>query len=628
MFISILHKISIFFILSVSFMCGALFFVLHHQWIDFSVLEQYNPGRATIVLDDEGQEWARFQLDRREPVTLDQIPEHLVQAFIAAEDWSFFKHQGISFKGIVRSILVNIYHGSRLQGASTITQQLVKLLFLNSQKSFSRKIKEQVCALVVERQFTKEQILQTYLNHVYFGCGIYGVQAASQRFWAKDAKDLSIDEAALLAGIVRSPAHYSPLLYPLSSQKRRNLVLRLMRQLHFIDQPTYEHSCTITVQIKDEKQHSAPHLRETVRLFLEKTLGSQLYTGGFVVQTTLNKKQQEQAQQVFEQHCAKLKKELLSDIDGALIAIDRTTGAIKALVGGFSFAHSKFNRVHARRQIGSIIKPLIYAAAMQAGMNFAHTEIDEPITIEQPNGTWEPKNFNDRFNGQVTLAYAISQSNNIVAIKTLLAIGAQKVVDLAKSCRFRGPFHTYPSLALGCLDATLLEVVGMFNVFANNGVYVSPHYITWIKDQWGTKIFKMASEKERVMSSQVSDQVGYVLQLGLQRVHSRFKESEWIASQAMSKTGTTNDSRTCWYVGSTPQLTTAIYIGCDDNRSMGKNIYPFRTALPIWLSFNREIPSEQKVFTFDPSLHEVLINEYTGAVTWNEHDSSTIKILV
>ena len=201
---------------------GALFYVAEQPWVDFSVLEYYNPGKPSILLDDEGNEWARFQLDKREIVSLNQIPPHLIHAFLAAEDWGFYSHSGVSIKGIVRSMLVNITNLRRAQGASTITQQLVRLLFFESQKSFKRKIKEQLLSLVVERQFTKEQILETYLNHIYLGSGIYGVEAASRAFWGKHVSAISLDEAASLASIVRYPQRYCPLYDAESNRKRRN----------------------------------------------------------------------------------------------------------------------------------------------------------------------------------------------------------------------------------------------------------------------------------------------------------------------------------------------------------------------------------------------------------------------
>ncbi len=626
---SILFYIFTFFMLVIAAVLGAFFFVAHNHIVDFSMLEHNNPGRPSILLDDEGNEWARFQLDRREPIRFDQMPEHLINTFIAAEDWDFFNHSGISWKGIIRSILVNAYYARKVQGASTITQQLVKLLFFDSQKTFKRKIKEQLYALLIERQFTKKQILQTYLNNVYFGCGIYGVEAASQRFWSKHAHELSIDEAAVLAGIIRSPGRYCPLLYPLSCEKRRNIVLRKMLRLGFISQEEYEKAEEKLLVIeKGTHQACAPHLRESIRIFLEELVGkATLYGGGLRIQTTVNRKIQMIAQQAFHDECSRLRQERGKNVDGALIAIDCKTGAIKALVGGFDFATSKFNRaLQARRQIGSVFKVVVYAAALQEGMTFTDTEIDEPFELVQGNQIWHPNNVDKRFSGQVTLAYALSHSNNIVAIKTLLRVGVHKVIALAKKCRIGAVFHPYPSLALGCVDATLQEAVGMFNVFANNGMYVEPHSIAWVKDQWGTKIFKISLAKEQVLSSQIAGKVASVLRLGVNRVRKIFGK-KWIQSEAIGKTGTANNFRTNWFVGSTPTLTTAVYIGYDDNHSMGKNIYPLHTVLPIWLRLNKAVEISQQTFTYDPALHEVVINERTGMHA-RRGDPGAITILI
>jgi penicillin-binding protein 1A len=276
--------------------------------------------------------------------------------------------------------------------------------------------------------------------------------------------------------------------------------------------------------------------------------------------------------------------------------------------------------------MGSIFKPLVYAAAIEAGVKFSDTDIDEPFEMAQFNGNiWRPHNYNEQFNGQISLAYALSHSNNIVTIKTLLKTGAKPIIDLAKKCHIQGPFHEFPSLALGCIDATLKEVVGMFNVFANNGVYVEPHFIKWVKDQWGTKIYKFTPEKNVVMHSSVSSQVSKVLMHSLERIHQAWNGS-WLPCQAISKTGTTNDSRICWYAGSTPQLTTALYIGCDNNSSLGKNIYPSRTAFPIWFELNRKFAKSSAEFIFDPSLKEVLIDEKTARVAY-AMEPGIIKIL-
>lgn len=603
-----------FLVIFFSFTLGALTYVIQDKHIDFSVLEHYNPGRPTILLDDEGCEWTRFALDRREPIDFNQVPEHVKNAFVAAEDHYFWSHWGISLRGIFRSLLANCYHGKIVQGASTITQQLVKLLFFDARRTFGRKLKEQCYALLVERYFSKEHILQTYLNHVYFGCGIYGIEAAAQRFWSKHACDLTLDEAAMLAAVVKSPGQYCPLLYPLSAKKRRDIILLSMHKLGFIKQEEYEEAKNKPLNLVQESiEPLAPHLKETIRVFLENLVGKEnLYTGGLIVQTTLNKTIQAEAQKAFEKQITQLKETLLPDIDGALICMQTKTGEIKALVGGANFCQSQFNRaLQAKRQFGSIFKTFVYAAAINQGMHFAQTAIDEPMSIGQESSAWQPRNSTRKYEGQMTLARALSHSNNIITIKTLLAIGIDKVVDLAKKLRLSEEIAPYPSLALGCVDGTVKEAVGMFNIFANNGVYIEPHFLKWVKDSCGSKIWKKNVDTERILSSMVTSQVAKVLGIGMSRIKKQHPD-DWINAQAIGKTGTTNECRTNWFCGATPNYTTVLYIGLDDNKSMGKHVYAARTVFPIWLDLYKNLPILKKSFTYDPSLKEVLIDSKTG----------------
>ncbi len=600
-------------VLTGAFCLGFLTFIFDRAPVDFSVLEQYDPGKPSILLDDQGNEWGRFQLDRRNPVALSEMPDHLINAFVAAEDWQFFNHAGISFKGIIRSSLINLYHGRIVQGASTITQQLVKLLFFDSKRTFKRKVQEQLYAVLVERQFTKEQILETYLNHVYFGCGIYGVQAAAQRFWNCSVKDLTLEQSAMLAGVVKSPGHYCPLWFPLSGQQRRDIILNQMVKKHFIDSDSCQKAKEKPLELKEQKvKVLALHLKETLRRRLEELFGKQkLYSGGLKIKTSLNQKSQRIAERSFRQHVTKLKKELGQEIEGGLLSVETKTGQIKAMVGGFSFDDSQFNRaLQATRQQGSVFKPVLYSAALIDGMSFLDTAVDEPLTVQHGNQIWEPRNHDRQYVGTITLAKALSYSNNIVSAKTILAIGPQKVVDLAKKFRIKGPLYPYPSLALGCVDSTLYEVTGMFNVFANDGCYVKPYVLEWVKDRWGNKIYKAEIEQEQVIPSRVAHQVAQVLSFGLERRRKYAKR--WLDSSAINKTGTTNDSRTCWFAGSTPEITTAVYIGFDDNRPMGSTIYPVYTAYPIWFAYHKDLSTKTKEFSFDPSLTRVSFNINTG----------------
>lgn len=611
----------------IAFLTGILFFFLIYPSIDIGTLQNDIHARPSIVLDDEGNELTRFQIERCDPVQFAAIPDTVIQAFLAAEDRSFFHHAGISFRGIIRSLFVNMYYAKRMQGASTITQQLVRLLYFDARKTFVRKLKEQVVAILLERQLSKHQIMELYLNHVYFGCGIYGIGAAVQRFWGKSIDQITLDEAAVLAAIMKSPQNYCPLLFPLSCQQRRNVILNSMMQCKFITYEQYEQAVKKPVAVVDRSRMNAPHAKEWIRYFVEKEFGrDKLYRGGLIIQTTLNSTMQKTAAEEFKKHIGQLRKKMMPEIDGALMCMQVKNGEIKALVGGYDFAVSQFDRAHsAYRQFGSIFKPLVYAAALENGVQLFETEIDEPFELVQENNVWKPDNFSNTFDGQMTLAYALSHSNNIVTIKTLLKIGVQKVVNVAQRFNLSAKILPYPSLALGCVDGTLKEAVGMFNVFANNGMYVEPHLIRWIKDSVGTKIWKTKIEPNRALSSKVNDQVARVLGLSMERLKKRFPEV--LNCSAIGKTGTHDKCRSCWFVGSTPTYTTGIYIGCDDNRSLGRNIFGSKTAFPLWLNVQQKLPNEKKHFAVDPSLQQITIHEKTGKPC-AQNDSGAIAIFI
>jgi penicillin-binding protein 1A len=608
---------------------GVVCFFLHNHTIDFSSLQQDGQAKPSILLDCHGQEWGRFQLDKREYVLLESMPDQLIQAFLVTEDRTFFAHPGISFRGILRSILINLYSGKKVQGASTITQQLVRLLFFDAKKTFSRKLKEQIYAILVERQWSKEQILEAYLNNVYFGDGIYGVQAAAHRFWGIDIADVSLDQAALLASVMKSPYKYSPLRGFKNALKRRNMILGMMKNYNMIEQKEFDQALSMPLGIKDKDGTVvAPHLKEMVRIFMESMVGKQaLYSQGFSIATTLDLQMQTAAQQAFFSHVAQLKATLHDQIDGGLISIDSATGQIRCLIGGYDFKKSKFNRAtQAYRQMGSIFKVLVYGAALEQGLKFSDVEIDEPIEMVCNGTLWSPGNHNDRFLGPMTRAYALSFSNNIVTIKTLLETGISHVINLARRCRISAVIKPYPSIALGCVDATVLETVGSFNVIVNHGKYVQPHFVSWVKNSLGQKIYKSEVETEQVLSSAIACQVARVLTIGMERLKQKGKTTTQIFD-ALGKTGTNNDSRTCWFCGATPELTTAIYIGIDQNESLGKNVFGSKTAFPIWFNFHEKIAKEPTSFYYDPKLHETKINWITGRPSNDLYDPDVVCLL-
>lgn len=606
-------------ILSLSFLFGCLLiggaaYISHNHIIDFAPLEHYNPGKPTILLDDQGNEWARFELDRRDPIPYEAIPKHLVQAVIATEDREFFNHCGISIKGIMRSMLVNLKNRRFVQGASTITQQLIRLLFFDARQTVSRKIKEQVVALLVEQQFTKEQILETYLNHVCFGCGIYGVEAACQRFWKKSARDITVAQAATLASTLKNPSRFCLLNSTENVRKRRDTMLSIMFRMGFITSEECKEAQMEPIEIVHKKNNDiAPHFKEAVRIFLEQEVGkTRLYNGGLVVQTTLNRRVQRVANKYFKYQFKLMRDRVAEAIDGGLLSVDPHAGHIKAMIGGYDFNVSKFNRaLQARRQMGSIFKPLVFASAVDQGASFADVEIDEPIDLVFEGKVWSPRNYTRRFDGKMTLARALSTSINTITAKTFLRAGGQNVVDLAKRCRLAQDLKLYPSLALGCLDVTIKEAVGALGIFANSGVYVEPHMVKWVKDEFGTKIYRFTPQRETVLDARVTGQVTKVLSLGIERYLKKFKVVDF-KSEAFGKTGTTNDSRTCWWCGSTPSLATVIYAGCDDNASLGQNVYPISTIFPIWLNMYKELQADAEKFSYHPALKEKKINWKTG----------------
>lgn len=609
---------------------GAVFFISQNHAVDFSRLAEYHKGTPSIVFDDEGNEIARFQLDRRMPIPLEIIPTHVINAFLAAEDWYFFGHHGLSWQGIARSLVINIVKGRKAQGASTITQQLVRLLFFDNAKTYTRKVKEQIYTLLAEMQFTKEYILETYLNNIYFGAGIYGIEAAAQRFWGKSITEVTLDEAATLAGIICAPNRYCPLMYPLSAQRRRDIVLRSMMNRGVITpevctQAQQQPVSTVNVH---EKKYAA-HYIEYLRTMLEELVGKHaLYTKGLTIYTTLNKAMQKQAEDAFYKHVTALREAKAIPLDGAFVTLAVHDNAIKAYVGGYDFATSQFDRVqHSQRQIGSIFKLILYATALKLGKEFSDIAVDEPITINHGTQQWSPRNYSRDFKGPMTLAYALSHSNNIVAVKTLLEIGIAPVVALAEKTHLETKIPPYPSLALGCVDTSLLNATALFSIFAAQGVYRKPYLLVKIKDSFGNILWKHTPEPaEHVIDSITTGKIARVLQHSMRR-YLKHTDSPLHAIDMIAKTGTTNDSRTCWFMGASPTYITGVYIGCDDNRPLGVNVFPIHTAFPIWREAMDQWHHRVQKFVYNPLLQELCINARTGAIC-AERSAGTMHIFV
>jgi penicillin-binding protein 1A len=603
-------------------LCGGILYLHRYQCMQ---LEHDEPAFHSKVLDAQNNLVCEFSAIKKKWVPLKRIPAHTIQAFLTIEDRSFYTHKGISIKGIIRSVYVNLIRGYKAQGASTITQQLARMLFLSNKKTLGRKIKEQCLSFALEIQFSKDQLLEAYLNNAYFGAGIYGIAAAVESFWNKEVEELTIAESAALAGIVRHPNKYCPLIFPENTLKRRNLVLRLMHICKHISQKELSIILSQPLSLNATEQSNS-YIKEYIRKAVEKEIGKQkLYKQSFTIKTTLSKGMQQQAELHFKELISGLRAKHHNNVNGALITLDIETGGIRALVGGYDFAQSQFNRAtQAKRQIGSTLKPLIFAAALDGGLSLCDTAIDEPFEFAQGSTLWQPKNFDKKHRGAMTRAWGLITSNNIVSIKTLLDTGYEKLFEYIKKSHLPLPDQKVPSLALGCLDATPLEITGMFNIFANRGEYVAPHIISWIKDENGEKIFNHQVTNEPVLSWSIASQILCVLQTAFERTHQYYAPLDEF--RAFGKSGTTNDARSLFYTGSSEHFTTCIYLGNDDSSALGKTILASTTIFPSWVSYMKNIEPHSKTFAVDPHLKKIKIDKLTGERTSKTENSITLLI--
>jgi len=619
------------FIIGITILLGSFFYLINKEWVDFSLLECYSTVQPSVILDCEGQEITRFALDKRTPVTYDKMPPILIKAFVAAEDHDFFKHSGISVRGIMRSALVNFYHRRVVQGASTISQQLVKLMFLTYDRTFYRKFQEVFLAFQLERQLSKEQIMELYLNNIYFGRGIYGVEAACQRLWNKPLAELTIEQAASLAAVAKSAFLYSPLNAPKNAIKRRNIILQSMKNLGFITQQEYDKATKIKLEINDHITGNPIRLyiQDYVRQWAENKWGREaLYRNGLRIKTTIDLEMQTKAEQAFATIVYGLHGRMGNTINGGMVTLEACSGKVKVMIGGIDFRKSQYNRaVQARRQIGSTIKPILYALALKAGVQAGDVYIDEPLELETaPGQIWKPKNWSDDFEGPMTVARSLTLSVNTIAVQLLLKVGTQNLIRWSRLFGLPKDLPDYPSIALGTPEVTVEQSAAAFNVFANNGVYVKPTIIEWVKDSTGTKLWEADYEQYRVVDSIVNSKIINMLSHRMNMAQ-KLSKNGWINGESIGKTGTTNGKGTTWFVGATPELTTAIYLGHDNNKPLG--LYANSTTFPIWVDFHKSISSssKKKHFYIDPSLKEVSINWITGDRSDDIDNENVIKIL-
>lgn len=611
---------------------GGLTYLMHHPLVDFSEFFNVPAPSSSIIVDEYGVQLACFERDKRQPIHFAQLPKNLVNAFVAAEDHRFFSHSGISYKGIIRSLLVNLYNRRVVQGASTITQQLVRLLYLSQERRYWRKIREMFLSFQLERHMSKEQIFELYVNNVYFGRGIYGVEAACRRFWSKSVTEVSCEEAATLAAVAKSARFYSPLNAPASSQQRRNIILWSMYEQGMITEEQFHEAKKKPLKLVEHVNDTSikQYLIEWIRLWAEQQWGRDaLYTKGLTIKTTIDSTIQEKAEESFKKRIKLLRQKHGPEINGGMVCLEAGTGKVRACIGGYDFKESQYNRAFkAVRQLGSSFKPIIYAAGLLSGHPFGSLWVDEPIEVALAGSKrWKPKNWTNRFDGKMTLLKALTYSNNIITIKLLAEVGYAKVIELSRRCGISRKLDPYPSLALGIAEGTVEENAAAFAVFAQQGVYVKPHLIEWVKDQNNIKLWHAKTESRVVWDSLTNAQMVSALQ---QRINLVQRTSPvTLDCQAIGKTGSTNGASTVWFVASTPELATAVYVGRDDGKQMGAELFASQLAFPIWWDFARSVPTTKKTFYHDPRLHEVTMNWDNGNIlSWTDPaNQAHVKLL-
>jgi len=677
-------------------------------------LEDYRPDVMTEIYADDGSAIGTFALEHRVIVTYNQIPPVLRNAVIAIEDRHFESHWGVDIIGIIRAASKDVLKWRKTQGASTLTQQLSKMLFLTPDKSFRRKIQEVLLAIQIERYFTKSQIFTMYANQVDLGHGNFGFEAAAEFFFGKHLNELTLPEAAMLAGLPRSPSGYSPILHPDLARRRRNQVLLAMYETGKINSAQLHDATMAPLELNIQRWNYAvaPYFEEEVRQFLERKYGLEtVREKGLRVYTTLNIQTQAVAEDALKKGLRNddkrrgwrgperniLKTPLLTpdgrpisletyddddwrptpapgdlvhglvmdvkadhaevrfggvtariappdfawtkktlapdvfapgdvdvflikeikgttakatldqdpDVQGAVLVLDNSTGEIKAMVGGYDWTESKYNRaVQAERQVGSSFKVYVYAQAIMDGTSPFDTVVDAPVSYHTSSGVWAPHNYDDKFEGTITVLHALAESRNVPAVRTLARIGVDKVIKLCRKFGITSRLVPNLPLALGASDLTLLEHTSAFTTFPNDGVHIAPRMVTRVTNYDGRLIDDFPAEVIDVIPASTA-------RIMVSMLREVFNSGTAISGRAFAakypvagKTGTTNDFTDAWFLGFTPSLTCGVYVGFDDHRTLGNKEEGARVALPIWLDFMGQILKDKPAedFTHSPLL--------------------------
>jgi penicillin-binding protein 1A len=719
--------------------------LLWHFSKELPALDQlgtYQPSLVTQVYSVDQKLIGQFFIERRILTTVENIPERLRRAVIAVEDIRFFEHPGLDYIGMLRAAWTNVRRGSKVEGASTITQQLARSLFLSSERTFDRKVRELILAYKMELVLTKDQILELYLNQIYFGQGAYGVASAAQTYFGKNLSALTIGESAFLAGLPKSPNHYSPFKAYDRAKKRQEHVLARMEEAKFLTSAEREQAAAEILNFRRPGgEQAAPYFVEYIRQLLVAKYGEDtVYKGGLKVFTTLNMETQRAAEVAFAAGLRELDKrqgwrgplrmvdvtvppqptvaaatdeamkvgdyregfvtkvakdyylvqigttvaklafddmawakrrltgpDLAKDvvvnlnlkhvlklgdvievmvkkldrdmvhvqmeqtplIEGGLIALEPGKGAIRAMVGGYDFGRSEYNRaVQAHRQPGSAFKPIIYATAMNQGMSPASVILDAPVVYVQDEDekTWKPENYGRKIHGMVSLRDALAHSHNLATVRLLDKVGVKNVIEFAKTVGVTSPLAADLSLGLGSSSVGLMELTSVYGVFLNQGSRAEPYAILSVKDNAGQVLEQAEPQALPVISKETAYLITNMMEDVIQK--GTGQAAKVIGRPIAGKTGTTDEFINAWFIGGAPNLVAGIYVGFDDRRSLGDTESGAHAALPIWINFMQAAlkPLPVVAFTIPEGVTFVKVDPSTGLLEDEEGEPSTVEL--
>lgn len=558
-----------------------------------NTIEEYVPIESSKVYSSDRKILAEFYYERRTFIPHYQIPDHVKKAFVAIEDVRFYIHPGIDFIGILRALVQDIRAGSVVQGGSTITQQLAKMLFLKPEKSVIRKAKEAIISLMIERRYTKDEILGLYLNQTYFGTRAFGIEAAAQTYFGKPVGQLSVAEAALLASLPKAPSHYSPFKNPKRAGERRMTVLTSMLEHRFITRAQYDKAVKEPLPVSPSyRKYEAPYFVEILRQHLEQKYGPAIYTSGYNIYSTINLSMQHIAEKALSNGVKNIEKRRKPGVQAALVAIDIRTGQIRAMVGGFDFWQTQFNRAtQALRQPGSAFKPFVYATAVAEGMTSDSVINDAPISFQgaRPGQRWAPRNYDGKYHGAVTLKTALAKSLNTATVRLAAHLGVDAIIATAQKLGIKSPLEPYLPLALGASDVTVLEMVHAYSVFATGK---KMDLISYDRIENRDKIVLEAiyPKQTEILNEEIANEMQILL--GAVVKEGTATKAKELGRPVYGKTGTTNDFSDAWFVGFDDRLAVGVWVGRDDHTPIGNKETGAMAALPIWIEFMKQVGGE------------------------------------